>query len=228
MLRTCFAGLLLTLIVATSSAVAQPGYNPGEPANGTAPAPSPDPGEAYRGNTNPATAQPAAQPVNFGSQSVLPAPTGRPRVPVPQWFVMYNQVRHRAQLSPGDRQRADQIMSKGLNMFMPGDDKQAAKTLLTSMVARYQTAVQEMKQLPVLPQTQKLHAGYLQYFTTAGNLFADYLRVQDNLFLTDPMTGQPVAAGLITRKQNLEGLERACKEYDAQLRHDFGVPPYPF
>ncbi len=231
--------VLLTLFVATPAVLAQPGYNAGEPAAGNyqipqpaaaagAPGPSPEPpGPAM--SPVPSSSRSFQPTAGFGNNAQpLPVSSARQKPSVPQWFGLYNQVRRRAQLSHQDRQRADQIMSKGLNMFMPGDDKAAAKALLTGMVARYQYAAQEMRQLPVLPQTERLHAGYLQYFVTAGGLFGDYLRVQDNLFLTDPATGQPVAAGLMQRKQNLEQLERACKEFDAQLRQQFSVPAYPF
>lgn len=146
---------------------------------------------------------------------------------VGQWFTAYDNIRHQAQMTPAERQQADALMSRGLSMFMPGEEKLAAKALLQQMVGRYQRACQQLKALPILSQTQLLHRSYYNYFSTAGQLFADYVRVQDNLFVADA-SGQPLASSLLQRKQNLETVEHQCKQLDAQMRQQFGVPPYPW
>jgi hypothetical protein len=145
-----------------------------------------------------------------------------------QWFTRYDQIRHDAQMSPAERQQADQLMSKGFSILVPGDTKLATKQLLSMLVGRYQRACVQLKELPMIGPTQQLQTHYFNYFNTAGGLFSDYLRVQDNLFLTDATSGQPLAAGLLQRKQSLEALEAQCKQIDAAARQQFGIPAYPF
>jgi hypothetical protein len=96
------------------------------------------------------------------------------------------------------------------------------------LTAKYDTACRQLSSLPQLNQTKYLHQMYYQYFSNAEQLFSDYLRVQNNLFITDATTGQPLAAGLIQRKQMLEGLEHQCKQIDMQTRSQFGMQPYPY
>lgn len=158
----------------------------------------------------------------------MQAPMQNQNLSIGQWFTRYDQIRHDAQMSPLERQQADQLMSKGLSILVPGDTKVATKQLLSMLVGRYQRATLQLKELPVIPPTQQLHTSYWNYFNTAGGLFADYLRVQDNLFLTDAASGQPVAAGLMQRKASLEQLEAHCKQIDAAARAQFGIPAYPF
>jgi GH43 family beta-xylosidase len=112
-----------------------------------------------------------------------------------------------------------------MSILTPGQDKVAARALLTRLVGKYARARAAMKQLPMLPETQKLHRGYYQYFSTAHDLFASYLTVQDNLFAQDE-NGQPVLAGLVERKQKLETLNNFIQDLDRQTRAQFGVPAY--
>lgn len=144
------------------------------------------------------------------------------------WFNNYDQIRRQAQLSPGERQKADQIMSRGLSIFMPGADKALAQNLLTELVNRYDVAAQQMAKLQIIPATEQLHRAYYQYFVQARGLFADYLKLQDDLLATDPNTGQPVASGLVERKENLAMLDQNNKMLDERLRQQFGIPPYQY
>jgi hypothetical protein len=180
-------------------------------------------GQASTGSWVPGMQMPAA------SQS-SPYPAGQ-SVPaaalsVPQWFARYDEIRHQAQMSPQERQRADALMSRGLSILLPGDEKAATKALLFQMVGRYERACQQLQVLPQLRQTTQLQHYYYRYFAVSRQLFADYLRVQDNLLLTDAVTGQPVATGLIQRKQMLEQFEHQCKTLDSQTRAACGIPPY--
>lgn len=147
---------------------------------------------------------------------------------VNQWFHAYDQIRHQAQMSPSERQRADALMSRGLSVLIPGDEKAATKALLYNMVVRYQKACQDLRALPQLAQTSTLHHAYYNYFATAGQLFSDYVRVQNNLFITDAATGQPLASSLLQRKQMLESFEHQCKQLDAQVRQQYGIAAYPW
>ena len=187
-----------------------PGYQPAYP-----------PAAVYPQNQPPAAPSYAPQKQNGGqnaSQSMS----------IAQWFHNYDQIRHQAQMSPGERQRADALLSRGFSILMPGDEKEATRRLLESMVMRYQKACQQLRQLPQLSQTTTLHHAYYNYFATASQLFSDYVRVQDNLLTPDASTGQPLATSLIQRKQNLEVVEHNCKQMDAQVRQQFGIAPYPW
>lgn len=174
-----------------------------------------------------------SQPANQGSypapaRAVARAAQNAHGMSVAQWFHNYDQIRHQAQMSAAERQRADTLLSQGFSILMPGDEKEATRRLLESMVTRYQRACNQLKQLPQLNQTAYLHHAYYNYFATAGQLFSDYLRVQNNLLITDATTGQPLATSLIQRKQNLESFEHECKQIDAQTRNKFGIAPYPW
>ncbi len=144
------------------------------------------------------------------------------------WFNNYDQIRRQAQLSPAERQNADQIMGKGLAIFMPGPDKALAQNLLVDLVNRYTTAAQQMSSLQIIPATEQLHRGYYQYFIDAKHLFEDYLKVQDDLMAVDTNTGQPVASGLVERKQNLALLDQSNKTIDEKLRGQYGIAPYQY
>ena len=145
-----------------------------------------------------------------------------------QWFSQYDQIRRQAQMSPQERQQADYFLSKITAVFVPGQEKLEAKDLLTRMVSRYRQASVTIKQLPLIPETEQLQRGYYKYFVTAGNLFIDYLKVQNNLLATDPQTGQPLAAQLMQRKQALEELNQSIQGLDQQTRNRYGIPPYRY
>lgn len=144
-----------------------------------------------------------------------------------QWFQNYDEIRRKAQMNPTEKAKADALMSKAISMFIPGNDKVEAQKLLSSLVARYNQAVEDMKRLPLYPETEKLHRGYYQYFSNAKHLFSDYLTVQQNPLSTDT-TGTPVAGSLMPRKQALESLDQANKALDAQLRGQFNIPAYHY
>ncbi len=143
-----------------------------------------------------------------------------------QWFDRYEIVRKTAQMTPSERERADNLLSQGLSIFIAGPNKVQAQKLLTGLVSKYQIAINQMKSLPLYPETSKLHRGYYQYFTDAKALFSDYLLVQDDLMAKDPRTGKRVMPQLLERKSNLENLERQIKQLDAELRGQYGIPQY--
>ena len=147
---------------------------------------------------------------------------------VNQWFSQYDQIRRQAQMSPRERQQADYFLSKITAVFVPGQEKLAAKELLTRMVVSYRQAASAMKQLPMFPETAELHRGYYRYFVTAGNLFIDYVKVQDNLLAVDPQTGQPLAAQLLQRKLALEQLTQNIQSLDQPVRYQYGIPDYRY
>lgn len=147
---------------------------------------------------------------------------------IKQWFLTYDQIRRQAQMTPQERQQADNLMAKGLSVLMPGEEKIVAQALLTKLVNKYTQAVTAMGQLPLYAQTLPVHRGYFQYFTSAGQLFSDYLKVQNDLFIVDQSTGQPLLSSLMQRKQQLADLDTQIKQLDKQVRAQFGVPAYQY
>ncbi len=183
----------------------------------------------------------AQNPQDIANIPVSPVPSGSMGMGQPnmrrngpyiqEWFQRYDQVRRQSQMSPSEKQRADGLMSKGmtgLGAMLAGDEKAATQNLLTKLVSKYQAAAEQMKQLPLYPETERLHRGYYQYFSDARRLFSDYLKVQSNLFAMDEETGKPVASLLMARKQNLETLDMNNKALDEQLRQQFNIPLYRY
>ena len=141
------------------------------------------------------------------------------------WFSAYDMVRKQAQMSPSEKERADNLLSQGLSVFVPGPNKIQAQKLLTGLVDKYQVAINKMKAMPLYPETEKLHRGYYQYFSDAKTLFSDYLRVQDNLMVKDEH-GKGIMPQLMARKANLESLEMQVKQLDSDLRGQYSIAPF--
>lgn len=144
---------------------------------------------------------------------------------VSQWFAKYDQIRRTAQMTPSERQRADNLMAKGLSIVVPGPEKATTSQLLIKLVNKNAVAANQMKQLPLFKETEQLHRGYYQYFVNAQTLFADYLKVQQNIFAQDA-SGKALAGQLMPRKQDLEALDQNNKALDAQIRQQYGIPAY--
>ncbi|MBZ0189323.1 MAG: hypothetical protein K8F91_23970 [Candidatus Obscuribacterales bacterium] len=144
-----------------------------------------------------------------------------------EWFQCYDQIRRQAQLSPADKAKANALLSKGISLIVPGAEKEVTRKLLAGLVTRYNRAAEQMKLLPLYPETEQLHRGYYQYFNTAGMLFTDYLKVQNNILVPDA-TGAPLAGSLMPRKQNLEQLENNIKALDTSLRNKMNIAPYKY
>lgn len=183
--------------------------------------------------TAPAVPQNFQQPAGAQSQ-----PQSQPQVQpeqrpatdpglIAEWFGKYDQIRRQAQMNPQEKTRANELLSKGLSIIIPGQEKETTRKLLGSLVSRYQTASEQMKLLPLYHETEQLHRGYYQYFSTAGALFADYLKVQGNILVPDA-SGNPLASSLMPRKQGLESLEQQVKALDGNLRARFGIAAYRY
>lgn len=144
------------------------------------------------------------------------------------WFNKYDAVRRQAQMNPVERAKADAMLAKGLAIVMPGPDKLESQGLFQMLQSRNAEAAEQLKRLPLYPETEQLHRGYHKYFQDASSLFGDYLRVQNNLMTPDPATGKPLMGQLIARKKALEDVDIANKELDAQLRDRFKIPAYRY
>jgi len=176
--------------------------------------------------------QPMQQPMQQMTQPVQAMDNGGGRRTDPAllktWFARYDQVRRQAQMSPTQRRQADNMMSQGLSMFVPGDEKLAGQKLLTDLVNKYTVAINQLKQLPVYSETNQLHHGYYQYFTDARVLFSDYLKVQNEPFAKDPNTGERLIAQIVRRKASLAELEANVKNLDSSLRSRLGIKAYQY
>src|SRR5439155_8817395 len=115
---------------------------------------------------------------------------------VKRWFSAYDRIRREAQMTPAERQDANELLAKPIRTLIVKKDKAAARTLLTRMVTRYQRAVGQMRQLPKVAQTQELSDGYAKYFSSAKSLFVDYLELQDRPLAKDEDSGKPVRCKL--------------------------------
>jgi len=172
-----------------------------------------------------AEAQRAAAPDGPSTIASGNAPMGDNHVA--QWFSKYDAIRRAAQMNPQERQRADNLMSKGLSIVVPGPEKAITGQLLVKLVNRNRVAADQMKGLPLYKETEQLHRGYYQYFATAQALFSDYLKVQNDILARDA-NGAMIAGGLMNRKQSLAALDENNKALDAQLRQQFNIPPYRY
>jgi hypothetical protein len=178
-----------------------------------------------------ATAQPALiQDAPPQGNTYAPARPGQPTNPelLRKWFQAYDNIRRQAQMSQSEKQKADTMMAQGLAVVIPGAQKAESQQLLSSLVNRYQIACGKLKGLPLYPETADLHKGYFHYFSEAGRLFSDYLKVQDNLFAVDEQSGKPLASQLMARKEALEALDTRNKYIDSQVRNQLGIPPYQY
>jgi hypothetical protein len=161
-----------------------------------------------------------------GNGSAPPAQS-TPVREIQKWFAAYDNIRRQDQMNPQEKAQADKAMAGGLSMFMPGEEKAAGQNFLRMLSERDARAAQELKALPLYPETKQLHIGYYQYFTQASALKGDYIKLQDHPLSKDA-NGNPLAADVAMRKQNLEQLDQNNKALDAQLRQQFNIPPYRY
>ncbi len=146
---------------------------------------------------------------------------------IKDWFAKYDDIRRQAQMNPTERQKADTMLAKGLSILVPGPEKAETQQLLQKLQGKNAIAADQMKKLNLYPETEQLHRGYYKYFTEASTLFADYLKVQDNLLATDA-SNTPIAGQLMNRKKQLEDLDSANKALDTKLRAKLGIAPYRY
>jgi hypothetical protein len=144
---------------------------------------------------------------------------------ISDWFNRYDGIRRGAQMAPAERAKADAAMAKGL-MVAP-EDKPVVQAFLKKLISKDSTAAEQLKGLPLYPETEQLHKGYYQYFTQAAKSFGESIAVQNNMFAVDEK-GESVAKNLILHKQELETLDRNNKDLDARLRQQFNIAPYHY
>jgi hypothetical protein len=127
---------------------------------------------------------------------------------ISEWFDKYSQIRREAKMSASDKALAFRLRS-----LKP--DKTAA-SVASRMIEKYAKASTQMRDMQPPSETKALHDGYLQYFTTARQLFQDYVDAQN----TVPFPQE----ALVQRKQALAELDRKNKALDSELRKQYGIP----
>lgn len=148
-----------------------------------------------------------------------PAPAVQPNAErVRAWFEQYDAIRRRAQMTAAERKSADALLKRGFTILLPGFGRISAHRLLRKMIARYETASSEMKELPAQVETRELHEGYTRYFDKARLLF-DHTRKAIN----NPLRSRKE---LVECKHELADLEASLKTLDKQLREKFGIATY--
>ncbi|MBX9691264.1 MAG: hypothetical protein K2Z81_02700 [Cyanobacteria bacterium] len=123
------------------------------------------------------------------------------------WFSQYDQIRRDAEMTTGDKWQ-----SLHLNAKKP---KPSNAALASRMMAKYETSLTDMKKLKSTGETRQLQDGYIEYFTTARQLFSDYLTAQEAL----PFTNQ----ALIPTKKKLQELDRKNRRLDDDLRKKYKI-----
>lgn len=134
------------------------------------------------------------------------------------WFTQYDRIRREAQMSRGEKLNAIKLWAT--SMHASASDTEEARGLLTRMVNRYKRASAQMANLPVIPETQSLHAGYSAYFKRAHSDFARYLHVLDT---------QSTRAALSQMEQGrapLGEIDVRNKNLDRRLRSRYEIPEY--
>lgn len=124
---------------------------------------------------------------------------------VREWFDRYDQIRRDAEMTMADKWQSMLLQAK------KPEAKNAA--LATRMSTKYSRALSEMKRLGSTPETKALQVGYIEYFTSARQLFEDYLVAQN----TVPFSNQ----SLVPTKKKLELLDRKNKMIDDALRREY-------
>ncbi len=126
---------------------------------------------------------------------------------VREWFDKYDEIRRDAEMT-----MADKWQSMLLQARKP-EPKNAA--LAKRMSSKYSRALSAMKRLGSPPETKALQVGYIEYFSTARQLFEDYLVAQNAV----PFTNQ----SLVPTKKKLEVLDKRNKQIDDVLRREYFI-----
>jgi len=138
---------------------------------------------------------------------------------VKAWFDQYDRIRRRAKMTLVDKFQSRHLLSLTINPLAIFSSE--AAPLLKRLIDKYTIAIEELDQLPAIPETKELQNGYLQYFKDAKKLFIETLEVQKE----DSDRRSEMLKPLIERKKKLEHLDIANKELDADLRGKYHIFP---
>lgn len=124
---------------------------------------------------------------------------------VSEWFTRYDQIRRDAEMTMGDKWQALSLLEKKPN--------KKNSELATHMLKKYTSALSQIKELGATPETKELQTGYVEYFTKARQLFANYVTAQKVV----PFTNQSMGPA----KKELEELDKRNKKLDDELRKKY-------
>lgn len=127
---------------------------------------------------------------------------------VTEWFRKYDQIRRDAEETTKDKYQS---------LFLgEGKPDRNNAALAVRMFNKYNIALAAIKQLQPTPETRELQKGYTEYFKSARQLFADFLKAQKVV----PFNNKP----LLPAKNRLVALDKTNKKLDEQLRKQYGIP----
>ncbi len=104
---------------------------------------------------------------------------------------------------------------QSLLLFAKLPDKRNSE-LAKRMTERYKTSLKHLKELEVPPETQKLHDGYIEYFSRALKL-SDYYEAAERDKMLKPIK---------ELKKELEELDDQNKQLDETLRKKYQIPKH--
>jgi hypothetical protein len=138
---------------------------------------------------------------------------------VHSWFHQYDRIRKHARMSLKEKFQSRHLLVLAFDPFAIFSSE--AEPLLNRMISKYNQAIEQMEELPSLPETTALQDGYLRYFKEAKQLFSYICAAQ-----REPLAERHRSLHkLIERKKQLEILDQGNKELDARLRKKYDIPP---
>jgi hypothetical protein len=160
-----------------------------------------------------ATVQAAPEKTNFVSEPELPSEMCRAHqrvASVTKWFCKYDRIRRDAEMPLSDKLL--------FCLLTAARSEKRSSGLAARMIERYTAALSALKELKPIPETKDLQDGYVLYFSTARQLFTDYLDAQKQGTITDQ--------SVISEKKKLEEIDKANKKLDATLRTEYEISRY--
>jgi hypothetical protein len=134
------------------------------------------------------------------------------------WFTRYDNIRREAQMTPAEKAL---VLKLWATSYVASDrDTRDARSILTSMVNRYDHAYKKLSALPEIPETRNLHRGYLSYFKKAHSDFSRYL---DSL---ESDSIQAAVAQMQAGRQELAAIDVQNKSLDRKLRERFHIKDF--
>lgn len=127
---------------------------------------------------------------------------------IKKWFSRYDDIRRESEMSFTEKLQS-------LLLFAKLPDKRNSE-LAKRMTERYKTSLKHLKELEVPPETQKLHDGYIEYFSRALKL-SDYYEAAERDKMLKPIK---------ELKKELEELDDQNKQLDETLRKKYQIPKH--
>ena len=143
---------------------------------------------------------------------------------VQKWFDQYDDIRGKYETTPKERQYLDMLMARPPQSGLSDDDQKFVK----KVIDRYHEALDKMKEVEVISETERLHGNYMQFLVNQGNMYEDYYRLLTEPNPRDQGSGRPLGMGMQQRKRQLQTMERANAALDLVTRQTFHIDRNPF